>query len=205
MRRGWVLGLVVGAWLAGACGGGGTSGPDSGAGGDDAATQHDGVAQQDGAGGQQDGAGGQQDGGGGQQDGSGGQQDGAGGQQDGGGSTCVNHQTAPSSAAPSMAGLSNCSSHHHAFTISGTLFSSATGGSGVGGATVRVKNASTDAVQLQLVTDSAGLFYSYQAVTFPATVDVSSCPDIQTMPTPITSGTCYASGCHSSSQRVHLP
>ena len=104
-----------------------------------------------------------------------------------------------------MAGQSNCSSHHHSFSIAGTLYSSATGGTGVGGATVRVKNASSGAVQLQLVTDSAGLYYSYQAITFPATVEVTSCPDTQTMATPITSGTCYTSGCHSSSQRVHLP
>jgi hypothetical protein len=196
MRRGWVLGLAVGVWLAGACGGGGTSGSDSGTGGDDAAT--DAVSQQDG-GGQHDGAGGQQDSGGG------GQQDGGGGQQDAGGSACAPHQTAPTSAQPSMAGQSDCSSHHHSFSLAGTLYNSATGGSAVGGATVRVKNATTGVTQLELVTDTAGLFYTYQAVTFPATVDVSSCPDIQTMPTTISQGMCYTSGCHSSSQRVHLP
>jgi hypothetical protein len=199
MPRGWVLGLAVGAWLAGACGGGGTGGADSGANDDGAGAQHDG------AGAQQDGAGAQQDGAGAQQDGAGAQQDGAGAQEDGGGSACAPHQTAPTSVQPPMAGQSNCSSHHHSFTVAGTLYSTAAGGSAVGGATVRLRNATTDAVQLELVTDSAGLFYSYQSVTFPAKVEVSSCPDIQTMPTTISSGTCYTSGCHSSSQRIHLP
>jgi len=86
-------------------------------------------------------------------------------------------------------------------TIAGTVYSAATGGSGVSGATVTVTPASGSPIKM--VTGSTGNFYSNTAITFPATVQVSKCPDTATMPTTITSSDCNS--CHDSTTRIHLP
>lgn len=86
--------------------------------------------------------------------------------------------------------------------IAGTVYSAATGGSGVSGATVTVTPASGSPIKI--VTGSSGNFYSNAAITFPATVEVSKCPDVVTMPVTITSGDCNS--CHgSTTARIHLP
>jgi hypothetical protein len=192
MRGVFLIGLAAGALLAAGCGNDGTGSSDSGTGGD-------GVAASDGA---RDDAIGQQDGTS-QQDGAS-QHDGASQQQDAGASSCAPHQTPPTSVKPTMAGRTNCEGCHSSFTVSGTLYSAASGGSILGGATVRVKNSITGAVQVELVTDSAGLFYTSQAVTFPANVEISACPDLVTM-TAASAGNCAKSGCHTSSFQIHLP
>jgi hypothetical protein len=81
------------------------------------------------------------------------------------------------------------------FTFAGTLYTAAGGATGVGGATVRVKFGATT---LTAVTDSDGNFYSVGAITYPATVDVTSCPKVTPMVGQLqtSNGACNSSGCH---------
>jgi hypothetical protein len=90
-----------------------------------------------------------------------------------------------------------------AMTAAGTVYSTATGGSGVSGATVTITD--NGGKKITMVTGSSGNFYTNSAIAFPATVVLSKCPDTQTMPTTITKGGCNSSGCHTSSMRIHLP
>lgn len=90
-----------------------------------------------------------------------------------------------------------------AMTVAGTVYASATGGSGVSGATVTVTG--SDGKKVTMVTGRSGNFYSNSSISFPATVQVSKCPDTQTMPTTITKGDCNMGGCHTSAMRIHLP
>jgi hypothetical protein len=85
--------------------------------------------------------------------------------------------------------------------LAGTLYSAATGGTAVSGATVTVTD-NNNAV-LTLVTGSTGNFYSSSAVAFPASVSVSKCPDTVNMNAQVNSGDCNS--CHGSSMRIHLP
>ena len=59
--------------------------------------------------------------------------------------------------------------------------------------------------KITVVTNSNGAFWTQSAISFPATVEVSKCPDTQKMATTTTSGDCSKSGCHTSSMRLHLP
>lgn len=86
-------------------------------------------------------------------------------------------------------------------TVGGTVYSSATGGSAVSGATVTIIGG--DGAKLTLVTGRTGNFYTSSAISFPATVEVSKCPDTQVMTDTISSGDCNS--CHSASMRLHLP
>jgi hypothetical protein len=86
-------------------------------------------------------------------------------------------------------------------TLAGTLYSAATGGTAVSGATVTVTD-NNNAV-LTLVTGSTGNFYSSSAVAFPASVSVSKCPDTVAMNAQVNSGDCNS--CHGSTSRIHLP
>lgn len=86
-------------------------------------------------------------------------------------------------------------------TIAGTVYSAVTGGSGVSGATVTVTPASGSPIKM--VTGSTGNFYSNTAITFPAKVQVSKCPDTATMPDTLANGDCNS--CHDSTMRMHLP
>lgn len=86
-------------------------------------------------------------------------------------------------------------------TAAGTVYSSATGGAAVSGATVTITG--SNGTQIKMVTGSSGNFYTGSAISFPATVVVSKCPDLATMPTTITSGDCNS--CHNSTMRIHLP
>jgi hypothetical protein len=98
---------------------------------------------------------------------------------------------------------SNCVSCHGYLSVAGTVYSSASGGKPVIGATVRITGA--DGGVLELVTGVDGIFSSGQAVAFPAKVSVSKCPDTSMMTSTITSGECSATGCHDSSAPVRLP
>jgi hypothetical protein len=83
----------------------------------------------------------------------------------------------------------------------GTLYSTASGGSAISGATVTITD--SKGTKITMVTGSSGNFYATTTISFPATVQVSKCPNIATMPTTITTGDCNS--CHNSSMRIHLP
>lgn len=94
------------------------------------------------------------------------------------------------------------SSQSPKMTAAGTVYSSATGGKGVSGATVTITG--NNGTKITMVTGSSGNFYTGSAITFPATVQISKCPDIATMPVTLSSGDCNS--CHGSSSAVlHLP
>jgi len=86
-------------------------------------------------------------------------------------------------------------------TAAGTVYSSATGGSAVVGATVTLTG--SNGTKVTAVTGSLGNFYISSAISFPATVQVSKCLDTAIMPTPITAGGC--NNCHGATMRIHLP
>ena len=86
-------------------------------------------------------------------------------------------------------------------TVGGTVYASATGGTAVSGATVTITG--SNGTKLTLVTGRTGNFYSNSAISFPATVEVSKCPDTKLMAATIPSGNC--NDCHDSSMRIHLP
>ena len=86
-------------------------------------------------------------------------------------------------------------------TAAGTLYSTASGSAAVSGATVTITD--SKGTTIKLVTGSSGNFYTSSAISFPATVEVSKCPDTVSMPTTITTGDCNS--CHNSSMRIHLP
>ncbi len=85
--------------------------------------------------------------------------------------------------------------------LAGTLYSAATGGNPVSGATVTVLD-SNNAVTT-LVTASSGNFYSTANFAFPVSVSVSKCPDAASMSSKPSTGDCNS--CHGSSMRIHLP
>jgi len=95
----------------------------------------------------------------------------------------------------------------HSFTVAGTLYSSASGGSAVAGATITVVDANNQT--LDLVTGTNGNFYTNSSVAFPIKLYASSCPTVNMMVSQMTStnnnnGGCNQSSCHSST-RIHLP
>lgn len=107
---------------------------------------------------------------------------------------------------PGMDCQSGC--HNHGYTVSGTVYTGATNDTGFAGATVRITDANNQL--FELVTSANGNFHSYAPVAFPATVEVSACPDTTAMPARLrspTEGRCNAVGCHAQSSRsqIHLP
>jgi hypothetical protein len=87
------------------------------------------------------------------------------------------------------------------FTAAGTLYTSASGGTVVSGATVTITG--SDGKKVTIVTASDGNFYTSSAIAFPASMQISKCPDTAAMGTTITAGNCNS--CHNSSMRLHLP
>jgi len=102
------------------------------------------------------------------------------------------------------------SCHNHGFTLAGTLYSSASGGSTLSGATITVKDAAGHT--FDVVSQANGNFYTSTAVQFPATIVASECEISQT-PVPMvmslqsTGRGCNQGACHSTSGqgRIHLP
>ncbi len=88
------------------------------------------------------------------------------------------------------------------FSIGGTLYSAASGGATISGATIEIIDA--NGAQARIVTSSNGNFYTSQALTAPYTVRASGCPNDVPMISKAT-GDCSSSGCHTSAMRVHLP
>jgi hypothetical protein len=128
-------------------------------------------------------------------------------------------QTGPSSGGGGSACIQAASSsgdgHHHAgedcmhchsdmagatWTVAGTLYDAS--GSAVGGATIEVVDASGNTVQL--VSGDNGNFFTDQQLTGPFHVRASQCPSNQQMVSTASNGSCNASGCHSSDNRIHL-
>jgi hypothetical protein len=87
------------------------------------------------------------------------------------------------------------------FTASGTLYDSATSNKAVSGATVTITG--NDGKKVTIVTASDGNFYTNSAIAFPASVQVSKCPDTVVMSDTLTNGNCNS--CHGSGMRIHLP
>jgi hypothetical protein len=99
--------------------------------------------------------------------------------------------------------LNGC--HNHGFTLAGTIYSTATGGAALTGATVTVKDAS--GTTFDVISQLDGNFYTTQPVTFPLTVYASSCPSVQPMVATVAAGGCNKVGCHTSNAQgqIHLP
>ncbi len=102
----------------------------------------------------------------------------------------------------------NC--HSGEFSIAGTLYTSATGGTAIAGASITVKDASGQT--FDIVSQADGNFYTTNNVQFPVTLYASEC-QIQQAGVPMTETVtssdagCSKSGCHTTSGqgRIHLP
>ena len=91
------------------------------------------------------------------------------------------------------------------FTLAGTLYRS--GATPMVGATIRVHTA--DGQTLKLTTAQNGNFYTGAAITFPITVEASSCPDTQGMADPVPGPHVSCNSCHvaggGAGSPIHLP
>lgn len=85
------------------------------------------------------------------------------------------------------------------WTISGTLYSAATGGTAVAGATIEVTDATGKVVKL--TTYSNGNFYTTTPVTKPLKVRATKCPSDRPMIGAVNDGSC--NGCHNSTMRIY--
>jgi hypothetical protein len=104
----------------------------------------------------------------------------------------------------------NCqqSCHDHGFFMSGTLYSSAAGGTPVVGASITFIDA-TGATG-DMVSNLNGNFWWSLPVAFPVRIIASSCPDIKPMVAMVSStgAGCNQNGCHGATGgagRIHLP
>lgn len=97
--------------------------------------------------------------------------------------------------------------HNHGFSLAGTLYTTAGGGTAVRGGTITVVDANGQT--FDVVSQLNGNFYTTKPVTFPVKVTASLCPDIKPMSGSIPSGSggCNKSGCHTAAAagRVHVP
>jgi hypothetical protein len=94
--------------------------------------------------------------------------------------------------------------HNHGFTVAGTVYTTANSNTAVIGATITVKDANGQTVDI--VTQQNGNFYTSTPVVFPLTVMASSCPAASKMTAQVAQGGggCNQSNCHSA-MRIHLP
>lgn len=86
------------------------------------------------------------------------------------------------------------------WTVAGTLYSAATGGTAVAGATIEVVDATGKVVKLTTYTN--GNFYTTTALTKPLKVRATKCPQSLPMVAAVDDGSC--NGCHGAAMRVHL-
>jgi hypothetical protein len=97
--------------------------------------------------------------------------------------------------------------HNHGFSLAGTLYTTAGGGTPVKGGSVTVVDANGQT--FDMVSQLNGNYYTTKPVTFPVKVTASLCPDIKPMSASIPSGSggCNKSGCHTAAAagRVHVP
>lgn len=118
----------------------------------------------------------------------------------------------------STAGLSSPSGHHNAgqecqachapgggaptFYLGGTLYSAATGGSPVAGATIDITDAAGKKVKA--ISANNGNFWTTTPLSYPLKVDASLCPATTPMVSAV-SGNGACNNCHNSAMRVHTP
>lgn len=98
--------------------------------------------------------------------------------------------------------------HNHGFFLSGTLYSSANGGTPVAGAAITFIDATGATGDMRSGTN--GNFWWTLPVTFPVTLIASACPTIDKMTATIPAGQggCNRTGCHTATGgagRIHLP
>jgi hypothetical protein len=98
--------------------------------------------------------------------------------------------------------------HNHNFYMSGTMYSSATGGAPVAGASITFVDAIGRTGDMQ--TNLNGNFWWSLEVTFPVKIIASMCPDIKPMTAMVQAagGGCNQNGCHTAAGgagRIHLP
>jgi hypothetical protein len=136
--------------------------------------------------------------------------DGAGGTDGGSGAfTCRAKVTAPTNGHhnPGQDCMNSC--HNHNFVIGGTLYTAPTGGTGLGGATITVTDAT--GMSFDMISNSNGNFYTAITPAYPISVVVSACPSIATMTATIPAINnrigCNSTSCHSTSAQghIHLP
>jgi hypothetical protein len=102
----------------------------------------------------------------------------------------------------------DCQSCHAAgggaptFTMGGTLYSAASGGTAVTGGTINVTDAAGKTVKL--VSAKNGNFWTTTALTFPVKVNASLCPATVPMSATV-GGNGACNNCHNSTFRVHVP
>ena len=103
----------------------------------------------------------------------------------------------------------NCldSCHNHGFTLAGTLYTGPLNNTGYAGATITVKDSANRT--LDIVVHANGNFYTSQAISFPAVVMASACPQGVKMNAQINSGACNTAACHAqnggAAGQIHLP
>lgn len=117
----------------------------------------------------------------------------------------------------STAGLSSPSGHHNAgqecqgchggggaprFYVGGTLYSAATGGAAVAGATINVTDANGKTVKIVSAND--GNFWTTTVLAYPIKVDASLCPSTVAMSATV-SGNGACNNCHNSTMQVRVP
>ncbi len=118
----------------------------------------------------------------------------------------------------STAGLSSPSGHHNAgqecqgchapgggaptFYVGGTLYSAASGGSAVAGATIDITDAAGATVKAISATN--GNFWTATPLTYPIKVAASLCPATTPMVATV-GGNGACNNCHGSTMRVHTP
>lgn len=89
------------------------------------------------------------------------------------------------------------------FTFAGTMYESPGGTAPVAGRAFHVIDAL--GMDVRVLTEANGNFYSFDLLTFPVVAFRSSCPDVVRMLAPIAEGdgSCNRSGCHTSGFRLH--
>lgn len=101
--------------------------------------------------------------------------------------------------------LNGC--HNHGFSLAGTLYTTAGGGTPVKGGSITVIDANGQT--FDVVSQLNGNFYTTKIVKFPVKVTASMCPDVKPMTSSIPSGSggCNKTGCHVSGAqgRIHIP
>lgn len=97
--------------------------------------------------------------------------------------------------------------HNHGFTLAGTLYTGALNNTGYAGATITVKDSANRTIDV--VVQANGNFYTSQAISFPAIVMASACPQGTKMNAQIGSGACNTAACHAqvggAAGQIHLP
>lgn len=89
------------------------------------------------------------------------------------------------------------------YTFAGTLYADGGGAAPAAGVTLHLKDAA--GLDVTVVTEANGNFWSTEVVAFPMVAFVARCPDVAPMVTPLgaTDLGCNRAGCHTSGFRIH--